>query len=143
MKRTDTEHVVDSDDMVDNYIIDSSAWIEFFLGGVNANRFWEYIEKANSEHYFTPVIIIYEVFKKIYRDVNEEEAFKAIAYIKYSTKVIDLTDEIAISSAENSVKEKLPMADAIIFTTAQKFNSILVTGDDHFKGKEKIFYFGE
>ena len=125
------------------YIIDSGGWIEYFIDGKYADKFGKYIENANPDSVFTPTIIIYEVYKKICRDIGEEEALKAIAHIKCSTEVVDLTEEIAISSAETSLKEKLPMADAIIYTVSGRYNSILVTGDGHFKGMEKTIFFGK
>jgi len=136
MKKID----IDLDDA--SYVIDSSGWIEYFAGGKYSDEFGKYIEKANPGNCYTPTIVVYEVYKKIYRDIGEEEALKAVAYIKYSTNMVDITEDIAISSAEYSIQEKLPMADALIYTVSRKCNSILVTGDGHFKGKDSVVYFG-
>jgi len=126
-----------------NYIIDSTGWIEYFSNGEKADEFGDYIEKASAETFFTPTIVIYEVYKKIYRDISEEEALKSVAHIKYSTKIIDLTDELAISSAEISANELLPMADAIIYTISKRYNAKLVTSDAHFRGKNDVIYMGD
>jgi len=34
------------------------------------------------------------------------------------------------------------MADALIHTISKKCNSIIETGDSHFKGKNNVIYFG-
>lgn len=135
---TDTSNTDDG-----NFIIDSTGWIEYFCQGEKADEFGDYIEKASPETFFTPAIVIYEVYKKIYRDISEEEALKSVAHIKYLTKIIDLTDELAISSAEISTNEQLPMADAIIYAIAKRYNAKLVTSDAHFREKSGVIYLGD
>ncbi|MEA3559445.1 MAG: PIN domain-containing protein, partial [Candidatus Thermoplasmatota archaeon] len=70
-------------DMLNNTIIDSCGWIEFFSDGPLASKFEKIIMKAGPDNFFTPTIVIYEVFKKIRSKYSEEEALKAIAHIKY------------------------------------------------------------
>ena len=56
-------------------------------------------------------------------------------------KIIDLTDEIALSSAKISIAYKIPMADSIIYATNLKYNSILWTQDKHFINFKSVNYF--
>ena len=51
-----------------------------------------------------------------------------------------MTTEIAIQAAKNSIDYKLPMADSIILSTAQKYNALLWTQDVDFKGIAKVKY---
>jgi predicted nucleic acid-binding protein len=48
--------------------------------------------------------------------------------------VVDFTDTMALAAASLSIDYKLPMADAIIYTTAQAHHSELITSDAHFSG---------
>jgi hypothetical protein len=45
-------------------LIDSYGWIEYFTEGPLVNEYAAYVEKANSETYVTPTIVVYEVYKK-------------------------------------------------------------------------------
>jgi predicted nucleic acid-binding protein len=51
-----------------------------------------------------------------------------------------LSEEIALSAAEISLKHTLPMADAIVYATAMKEACPVVTSDLHFKGLEGVVY---
>ena len=87
-----------------------------------------------------PAIIIYEVFKKLLIVTSESNALKFIAQIK-KCKIIDIDFDNAINAAHYSKEYKLPMADAIIYATAKKFNAELYTMDSHFVGLDNVKYF--
>jgi predicted nucleic acid-binding protein len=124
----------------DIFIIDSYGWIEYFSEGKAAKEYAKFIEKANPQNYISPTIVLYEVYKKILSVYNEEKAMEAAAHIKYATKLVELTDNLAISAAEISLKRKIPMADAIILTTAKNFNAKVITSDNHFKGLDSVIF---
>lgn len=123
-----------------SFIIDSFGWIEYFSEGKSAKEYARYIEKANPQNFISPTIILFEVYKKILSVYNEEKAMEAAANIKYATKLIDLSDNLAISAAEISLKQKLPMADAIILTTAKNYKAKVITSDNHFKGLDLVIF---
>lgn len=85
-------------------------------------------------------MIGYEVFKKLLIERNEEDAFFAVAHMKQG-KVIDLDDELALSSAKIGKEYRLPMADSIIYATNLKYNCILWTQDKHFQDLFSVNYF--
>ena len=122
------------------FIIDSYGWIEYFSEGKSAKKYAGYIENAKPQNFISPTIILYEVYKKILSVYNEEKAMEAAAHIKFATKLIDLSDNLAISAAEISLKHKLPMADAIILTTAKNNNAKVITSDNHFKGLDSVIF---
>ena len=125
---------------IDKFIIDSYGWIEYFSEGKLAKEYAKYIENANPHNFISPTIILYEVYKKILSVYNEEKAMETAAHIKYATRLIDLSDNLAISAAETSLNQKLPMADAIILTTAKNYNAQVITSDSHFKGLDSVIY---
>jgi predicted nucleic acid-binding protein len=55
-------------------------------------------------------------------------------------RVIALDSELAIEAARFGVLHKLPVADSIIFATAQKYDAILWTQDNDFEGLENVRY---
>ncbi len=118
-------------------VVDSSGWLEYFGKGSNGEWFAPIIQK--SADLIVPVISLYEVFKRIALQRDEEEALKAVGLMT-TGKVIDLTQEIAILAAELSMEYKLPMADSMILATARAHEATLWTQDEHFKGLEKVEY---
>ena len=111
-------------------VVDSVGWIEYFIDGPLADRYAHYIEDPDG--LAMPSIVVYEVFKKILRDSGEHSAVEAIANMQ-KTAVVPLTSELAIRAADLSLTHKLPMADAIVYATAQSLDATVVTGDQHFK----------
>jgi predicted nucleic acid-binding protein len=118
-------------------VIDSSGWLEYFIGGKNAQFFAPAIE--DTANVIVPTISIFEVFKRTLIDKNREDALEAVAMM-YDGKVIDLDREIALIAAGLSFELKLPMADSIILATARANDAILWTQDEHFKGLAGIKY---
>ena len=56
-------------------------------------------------------------------------------------QVIDMSSQIALSAAELSVKQKIPMADSIIYSTAKIYDAILWTQDSDFKDLPNVKFF--
>ncbi|MDO8588239.1 MAG: type II toxin-antitoxin system VapC family toxin [Armatimonadota bacterium] len=120
-------------------VVDSVGWIEYFVDGPLAERYARYIE--NPDELATPSIVICEVFKKVLRDSGERPAVEAIANMQKTT-VVPLTSELAVNAAEIGIAHKLPMADAIVYATAQSVNATVVTSDQHFKGLPEVEFVG-
>ncbi len=111
-------------------VVDSSAWLEYFIDGPNADFFSSPIEDV--KNLIVPTISLYEVFKKVLAEKNEAEAFKAIAQMKQG-HVVDLDEDTTLSAARISIENKIPMADSILLATAKFHKATLWTQDEHFK----------
>ena len=118
-------------------VIDSSGWLEYFIGGKNANFFAPVIE--DTENVIVPTVSIFEVFKRTLIDKNREDALEAVAMM-YDGRIVDLDREIALIAAELSFELKLPLADSIILATARANDAILWTQDEQFKGLAGVKY---
>jgi toxin FitB len=121
-------------------VIDSSGWLEYFIGGENANFFAPAIEDI--ANVIVPTISIFEVFKRTLVEKNREDALEAVA-LMYDGKIIDLDREIALVAAELSFKLKLPMADSIVLATARAYNATVWSQDEHFKDIPGIKFFAK
>jgi predicted nucleic acid-binding protein len=119
-------------------IVDSSGWLEFFGKGPLGDRYAPIIRE--SAELIVPTICLYEVFKKMFLQREEEDALKAIGFMT-TGKVVELTQDIAIQAAQLSIEHQLPMADSIILATAQVNRAKLWTQDSHFEGLENVEYF--
>jgi len=112
-------------------LVDSSGWLEYFGSGINAGIFASAIE--NTKELIVSTINLYEVYKKVLTERNENNALEAIGFMQQA-KVIDVDISISIQAAGISYLNKLPMADSIIYTTALQNDAILWTQDIDFKG---------
>ncbi|HEY9152126.1 MAG TPA: type II toxin-antitoxin system VapC family toxin [Anaerolineales bacterium] len=118
-------------------IVDSSGWIEYFTKGTNSKFFVQPIQDL--EKLLVPSICIYEVFKRLLLDLEEEDALQAIGIMSYGRE-IELDREIAIEAAQISIELKLAMADSIILATGRANDAIVWTQDSHFKDIEGVKY---
>ncbi len=118
-------------------LVDSSGWLEYLSDAHNAHFFAQAIE--DTENLIVSTINIYEVFKRILQQRNEDTALQA-AVLMQQAIVIEVTSSISMSAAKLSVKHKLPLADSLILSTGQFYNAILWTQDADFKGFDGVQY---
>jgi predicted nucleic acid-binding protein len=119
-------------------IVDSSGWLAFFADEPNAEHF--FIPLKDTASLVVPVVTIYEVFKVVLRESNENKALQA-AVAMQKGKVVDLTAKLAIDASKLGLHHGLPMADSIILATAQLFNATIWTQDSDFKNISGVNYF--
>ena len=115
-------------------VLDSSCWLEFLMDTPRADFFAKQLNVPNDLR--VPVITVYEVVKKIRRELGEDIASKAIVLMQRSP-VIDVNLSIATKALLNG----LPMADSLIYATAQSIGATLWTQDQHFAGLPDVKYF--
>jgi len=118
-------------------VVDSSGWLEYFADGTHAAFFAPAIE--DTEHLLTPVICVYEVFKRILQQRGLSAAQTSVGDM-FSGQVISIDAPLALSAAQLSADLKLPRADSLILAVARLYQAILWTQDEHFKGIEGVQY---
>jgi predicted nucleic acid-binding protein len=122
-----------------NYLIDSSAWIEYLEGSKGGEKVSEFLKKGEI---FSLSLIIAEVISKVKR--MEKDFNLAYKIISSNSKVLEINPQIAKESGllHAEIKKKktsFGLIDAIILVSARKLKANLVTQDNHFKGfKEAI-----
>lgn len=112
-----------------SFIVDACVWIEYLKEN---NAFKQLIEENNLK---TSTVAIAEIVKILFRDKTQPELIKkALAVITRKSAVLELDFETAAKAGEIAVKEKLPLADAVIYAYASPDDFVL-TADDDFEGK--------
>jgi predicted nucleic acid-binding protein len=119
-------------------LVDSCGCPEYFSDGPNADKFAGPIQKINS--LIVPTLSMYEVFKVALREKGEDAALQAVAIMKQGQEV-DLNSNLAIQAAKTSFDLKMPVADAVILTTARLYKATVWTQDDDFAGISGVKYF--
>lgn len=127
--------------LTDNkYIIDSSAWIEYFLGSESGEKVRKIIDNKKNI-IITPNIVYAEVVSKLSRNgVYEKEHSQVIQGLSLSvpeTPFIYIQSGINHSEMRQNCKN-VSLADAIIKTLALEQNASIVTKDNHLKGDKTI-----
>lgn len=118
------------------YVLDSYAWIEYFIASAKGGIVKEIIENRRNE-IITSVITVAEVCgkaKKENEDVNE-----AYTQMLVLSKIEPISPETAkqagiVKQEMRKKHENFGLADAIILVTARAIGAKVLTGDRHFKG---------
>lgn len=97
-------------------LVDSCGWLEYFGDGPNAVFFAAPLRKTAK--ILVPTICLYEVFKKVLSERDEDSALQAIAVMRQGL-VVPLDSTISMGAAKISHVDGLPMAAAIILATAR------------------------
>lgn len=118
-------------------LVDTSGWIEYFVGCPNAGYFAAPIEDTGK--LIVPVVCLYEVFKKVRGVADEAKALRSVAQMKQG-RVVELSEEIALRAASISLEHGLPMADSFVYATAQLEQATLWTQDIDFSGLPGVKY---
>jgi len=118
-------------------VVDSSGWIEFFTDGPLADDYASRLRRLATV--ITPVIVIYEVYKRLKRELSEDDAVIAVSAMQRS-QVVPIDEELALTAADLSLEHGLAMADAIVLATARKFRAELVTSDRDFEQIPGVTY---
>ena len=119
-------------------LVDSVGWIEFFIDGPLASEYAKYLQKPSEV--IIPTIVLYEVYKKIKNEKNEEAALMAVSTMQ-NAHIIPLTEELSLSAADVSLEYKLAMADAIVYASMLQENAKLITSDKDLKDLPNVIYF--
>ncbi len=121
------------------YVIDSFAWIEYFVGSKAGELAKKYIEGGES---ITPTIVIAELSEKYTR--LKQDPTPKLRFIVLKSRAVALDEETAALAGTINVERKVKvnrwgLADSIVLATARLQKAIVVTGDEHFSDlKEAI-----
>ena len=118
-------------------LVDSSAWLEYFADGPNAGFFASAIE--NTHELIVSTINIFEVFRRVLQEHDENAALRAVAVMEQG-RLVDVNEAVALHAAKLGVDHKLPMADSLILATARAYDATLWTQDADFENIDGVRY---
>ena len=115
-------------------VLDSSCWLEYFSDSARADLYTAMVHAP--AQLVVPVLTIYEVSKKLRRELGPTVAGHAESMMRRGL-VVDVDSALV----RLAVTYKLPLADSLIYATAQKHEAVLWTQDAHFEGLVGVKYF--
>jgi predicted nucleic acid-binding protein len=121
-------------------VVDSSAWLEYFADGPNASIFAKPIEATRS--LLVPTLSLFEVFKRVTQQRNEDEALRAVAVMEQG-RIVDLDRATALEAARLSILHGIAMAGSVMLATAQRNRAALWTQESDFDGVPGAKYYAK
>ena len=118
-------------------VLDSSSWIEFFLGS-NAGQRYRAVA-AELTTLIVPAIALFEVHRFLNRTAAPVFRDECLNVMRRG-RVIDLTDARSIAASLAAQDHKLAMADAIMYSIAQEFKATFWTQDVDYQGLPGVRY---
>lgn len=124
------------------YLLDTWAWIEFYIGSEKGKQIYEKLE--SDEKCFTSVISLAEMSDNYQSgNLKSDNKWKEIrSFVESKTEIIGLNQDICSRAGKIKQEERqrfpdFGLMDAIILSTARENDLKVITGDKHLKDKEK------
>jgi uncharacterized protein with PIN domain len=118
-------------------VVDSSAWLAYFADEPSAAEFAPAIEDVRQ--LVVPAVCLLEVFKVVVRQRGEGDALQAVAIMQQG-QVVELDAALALGAARAGLDHKLPLADSMVYATAQAVGGTVWTQDDDFAELPHVRY---
>ena len=124
------------------YLIDSYAWVEYFMGSQKG----EVLKKLflDEKNRFAAVeCCLAEIQSWALK--NKQDFNNLFKIIRANSTILPLTEHDWIDAGKERFEQRetqkdFGLIDAVILIQQMEFNSFIVTGDKHFKGKENIAF---
>lgn len=129
-------------------VLDSYAWIEYFLGSDPGRTVKEYL---NHEEAFTPSIVLAEVARKYLREgVAEGDIALRLSFIVAKSSIVEIDVDLSLMAAnayfelfETAKERKLgrpSLTDGVVLASGRMLKAKIVTGDEHFRGFDEVIF---
>lgn len=124
------------------YIIDSYAWVEYFLGSQKGEALKKlFLDEKN--HFAIVECCLAEIQGWALK--NKQDFDSLFRVIRANSTVLPLTEHDWIDAGKERFEQRktqkdFGLIDAIILIKQQELHSFLVTGDKHFKGKKDVVF---
>ncbi len=118
-------------------LVDSTGWIEYFGKGSKADDYAQHIIQTPTGSILTPMVVLFEVYRKIKKDRGEEKALEVYAHLQ-DTRMVPLDPHTAVAAADLGLRTGLGTVDSIIYATSTQYGAELLTSDHHFEGLPRV-----
>ncbi len=125
-----------------NYIIDSYAWVEYFIGSEKGEILKKlFLDEKNQ--FLTVECCLAEI--KGWAIKNNQEFDKLYKIIRANSNIIEVTEynwiEAAVERAEQrKTKKNFGLIEATLLVKQKELNCKIVSGDNHFKDMKNVVF---
>ncbi|MEW5896453.1 MAG: PIN domain-containing protein [Nanoarchaeota archaeon] len=122
------------------YIIDSYAWVEYFLGSAKGEILRK-LFSGEKNKFLTVECCLAEIRGWSLR--NNQDFDNLFTVIRANSKIIPVTEHDWINAAEIKFEQQrrspdFGLIDAVILVKQKEFGCEIISGDKHFKGLKKV-----
>ncbi len=124
------------------YLIDTYAWIEYFIGSKRGEKVKEIIENEDNI-ILTPECCLAEIKGwSIRENMDFDELYSIVRKISDVQCVItqDWLDAASIRSEMRKTMKDFGMIDALIIAQQKRMGCKIVSGDPHFEGSKDVVF---
>ena len=112
-------------------VVDSCGWVERFAGSPLGELYGAAMQDPGEM--LVPAVCLTEVFRLLAREAGEPAALVGSGVMQQA-RVVALDAELAIGAARAGQAFRLPLADSVVYATAQAHGAEVWTHDEHFRG---------
>jgi predicted nucleic acid-binding protein len=129
--------------MKTEYLVDSSAWIDYFLANEPGEKVKAFLEGKNNVC-FTSALSVAEVTIKLKK--AELDYSSAFSTMKSISTILPIDDSVSFDSALLYVEKRkklkdIGIVDVILMIQARRDHLTIITGDrDHFKDEKNVIF---
>ena len=121
--------------MIEKYVIDAYAWIEYLIGSKAGGKVKSVLEDAANETY-TCAVTVAEVVSKTAREGRDFET--AYDILLSNSQIVNVDEEISkeagvLHCEMRKTTKDFGLADACVLAVAKAVNAKILTGDPHFR----------
>lgn len=120
-------------------LIDSWAWVEFFAGTKIGEKVKAYVMDADQEIVISSINLA-EIYRLALDRFDEQTAEKRRRAMISRCYLIPVDEEIAVRGARFRHERDWGLGDALIYATAVREGTEVLTGDPHFKGLKDVIF---
>lgn len=124
------------------YIIDSYAWVEYFIGSSKGNILRDlFLEEKNK--FYTLDCCLAEIYGWALK--NSQEFSELLKIIKANSEILISLENVWISSGKERFEQKkqqkdFGLIDSVILVKQKELGCKIITGDKHFKNFKNIIF---
>lgn len=126
--------------MTTDNVVDSSGWIEFFLAGRNGPVFKPVIEQRQA--LLVPTIALFEVHRVLSRKLPPDVVNSCLDVMRLG-RVLDITAARAAAGADVSLRHRLAMGDALMYSLTLEHGATFWTQDVDYQGLPSVQFFAK
>lgn len=124
------------------HIIDSYAWIEYFIGSDKGDVLRKLFLDANNK-FITVECCLAEI--KGWSIKNKEDFNRFFRIVRANSYIVTVTEHNWISAADERFEQRkrqrdFGLIDSIILVKQKEFNCKIISGDKHFKGLRNVLF---
>ena len=126
--------------MTTDNVVYSSGWIEFFLAGRNGPVFKPVIEQRQA--LLVPTIALFEVHRVLSRKLPPDVVNSCLDVMRLG-RVLDITAARAVAGADVSLRHRLAMGDALMYSLTLEHGATFWTQDVDYQGLPSVQFFAK